>query len=133
MDLVLRKSSHFPDISLRSLRPWYEALIQHLAPEGESLGVLFTSNRTMAEYNGSYREQRTPTDVLSFPSDAQHLGDIVICVPKVRLQARDKGHSVEKETRTLLLHGLLHCLHYDHETDSGEMDTLETNLRRQWI
>lgn len=133
MELVFRKSSHFPDINLRSLRPWYEALIHHLAPEGESLGVLFTSNRTMARYNGSFRQLNVPTDVLSFPANHQHLGDIVLCVPRARIQAQEKGHSVEKETKILLLHGLLHCLNYDHETDNGEMDAFEAELRSQWV
>ena len=77
------------------------------------------------------------TDVLSFPGErgpeGVHLGDIVICPAVARDQARRLGHSPERELRTLLLHGVLHCLGHDHETDDGEMERLEARLRRRWI
>ncbi|HEX2224609.1 MAG TPA: rRNA maturation RNAse YbeY, partial [Thermoanaerobaculia bacterium] len=43
------------------------------------------------------------------------------------------GHSTEREIKILLLHGVLHCMGYDHETDQGEMERLERRLRRAWI
>lgn len=62
-----------------------------------------------------------------------HLGDIAIAVPTAERQARAAGHGLERELRTLMLHGLLHCLGYDHEADDGTMERLETRLRRQWL
>ena len=62
-----------------------------------------------------------------------HLGDILISVPTARRQAARARHSVERELRILILHGLLHCLGYDHEIDDGTMDCLEDDLRQQWI
>jgi probable rRNA maturation factor len=64
---------------------------------------------------------------------AFHLGDILISVPAARRQAAARGWSVQHELEVLLLHGLLHCLGYDHETDGGEMERLERRLRRQWV
>lgn len=62
-----------------------------------------------------------------------HLGDIVIAVPTARRQAEERGHGVERELRILMLHGLLHCSGYDHETDQGEMDAVEDRLRERWL
>ncbi len=63
----------------------------------------------------------------------RHLGDVVISVPTARRQANRLGHSVDVELRVLLLHGVLHCLGHDHETDGGVMDRLERRLRRRYI
>ena len=45
----------------------------------------------------------------------------------------EAGHDVDREVKTLLLHGILHCLGHDHETDQGEMERLERRLRKRWI
>jgi len=58
-----------------------------------------------------------------------HLGDIVISVETARRNARQEGHSTLNEIRWLILHGLLHLLGYDHESDRGEMNRLELALR----
>jgi probable rRNA maturation factor len=54
-------------------------------------------------------------------------------VPQATRQAEVAGHSLARELRILLLHGVLHCLGHDHETDDGEMDRLERRLRRRWL
>lgn len=57
------------------------------------------------------------------------LGEIVISVEAARRNARREGHSTLNEVRWLILHGLLHLLGYDHESDQGEMTKLELSLR----
>lgn len=80
--------------------------------------------------NRRYRSKNRATDVLSFPSDERgYLGDVVIAAGVARRQARAAGHSLQTELRVLALHGLLHLLGYDHETDAGEMLRLERRLR----
>lgn len=75
----------------------------------------------IAQLNGRYRRKRKATDVLSFPPPAAvraatgFLGEIVICGPVLRRQAREQAHSAAQELRVLLAHGLLHLLGYDHE------------------
>jgi probable rRNA maturation factor len=59
------------------------------------------------------------------------LGDIVIARGVARRQAREAGHGERTEWRVLALHGLLHLLGYDHETDRGEMVRLERRLRHR--
>lgn len=133
----------------RRIRPWLEPLIAELAPDATSLVVRFVSDREMRELNRTYRQQDRPTDVLTFPGEPfpgepfpvqlfpgeadPHLGDVVISVPTARRQAAVRGHDVERELRVLVLHGVLHCLGYDHETDDGEMESLEDRLRSRWI
>jgi probable rRNA maturation factor len=85
--------------------------------------------------NRDYRGKDRATDVLSFPSGLRapdaFLGDIVIARGVARRQARDAGHSERTEWRVLALHGLLHLLGYDHETDRGTMARVEARLRRK--
>jgi probable rRNA maturation factor len=59
------------------------------------------------------------------------LGDVVISTETARRHARVEGHSVLNEVRWLILHGVLHLLGYDHETDQGEMTERELCLREQ--
>jgi probable rRNA maturation factor len=59
------------------------------------------------------------------------MGDLAISVDAARRQAREMGHSVTDEVRILALHGLLHLLGYDHETDQGDMRRAEERLRRR--
>ncbi|HVT58822.1 MAG TPA: rRNA maturation RNase YbeY [Thermoanaerobaculia bacterium] len=114
-----------------------------------SLGVRFAGDRELRRANRLFRGQDRVTDVLSFAGYATraertaphegsaageaHLGDILISVPAARRQARAAGHSTAMEIRILLLHGLLHCRGYDHETDRGEMARLERRLRGRWV
>lgn len=132
-EIVLLNPNHYPEAGTRRLRPWLASLVADLAPEAGSLGVRFVGDREMRRVNRQFRHYDKTTDVLSFPGDEDHLGDILISVPTARRQAETAGHSVDRELKTLLLHGVLHCLGYDHETDQGEMERLERKLRRTWI
>ncbi len=85
---------------------------------------------TMRRLNRQFRRLDYATDVLSFPSIAPgELGEIAIAAGVCRRQARDAGHAEAVETRILALHGLLHLMGYDHETDAGEMRRAEERLR----
>lgn len=74
-------------------------------------------------------DHESPEGVPDLFADSGFLGDVVISVPTARRQAAARGHSVEREIRILLLHGLLHCLGYDHEVDDGTMERKEMQLR----
>lgn len=149
-DIVLQNPNRYPDARTRRLRPWLETLLaalplsrQAMEERGErdednerSLGVRFAGDREMRRANRDFRGKDKTTDVLSFPGDPEeggHLGDILISVPTARRQAEAAGHAVERELKVLLLHGILHCMGYDHETDDGTMERLERKLRRTWI
>ena len=116
--------------------------------------VCFVDDARIAEMNDRYRRKSQPTDVLSFPWNGSagrtspargarrlmfagarefegFLGDIVISAQTARRNARSAGRSTAREIRWLILHGVLHLLGYDHETDEGEMTALELALRKQ--
>lgn len=132
-EIVLQNPNRYPEAQARRLRSWLERLVGELAPQAGSLGVRFAGDRELRRANRHYRGKDQPTDVLSFPGEEGYLGDILISVPTARRQAESAGHSVERELQVLLLHGILHCLGYDHETDQGEMERLERRLRRRWL
>ena len=99
------------------------------------VSVYFCGDRRMAELNRRWRRKDRSTDVLAFPSvegASGFLGDIVISVPYARRQAKRRGEPAAREIDRLLLHGYLHLLGYDHETDEGEMDALEGRLRKRF-
>ena len=102
---------------------------------GHSAGevsVLFCGDARMRRLNRRYRGKDRTTDVLSFPAgNGGFLGDLVISEPEARRQARAGSRRLDGVLEKLLLHGLLHLLGYDHETDRGEMDALESRLRRR--
>lgn len=86
----------------------------------------------MRALNRQFRGRDYATDVLSFPSDERgFMGDVVIAAGIAKKQAREAGHPVNTEIRVLALHGLLHLLGYDHESDDGKMARVEARLRKQ--
>jgi probable rRNA maturation factor len=111
--------------------------------------VCLVSDAEMARMNETYRKKLGPTDVLSFPAvqrqtparierrstirkKSGYLGDIAISPATARRYARKHERSLSRELRVLILHGVLHLLGYDHETDHGEMDRIERKLRRRF-
>jgi probable rRNA maturation factor len=88
----------------------------------------------MQALNQRYRGKNRPTNVLSFPADLPPevtldlLGDIVVCAPVVRDEAAAQGKTLAAHWDHMLIHGVLHLLGYDHETDTEatEMESLES-------
>lgn len=118
----------------RGLAQWLE----RAAPAGArgAVSVALVSDAVMRRLNAAYRGKNHATDVLSFqtgtpPQPAGHLGDLAIARGVAERQARLYGHSLGIELRILALHGLLHLLGYDHQTDAGTMQRLEERLRRR--
>ena len=85
------------------------------------LSLTITTNDGIQEINNIYRGKDMPTDVISFAYNETEnfgpinvLGDIIISIDRVKEQAEDYGHSVEREFYYVLCHGMLHLLGYDH-------------------
>lgn len=103
----------------------------------KSFTVAFVSDKKMRELNNQYREKDKTTDVLSFPfepdefdfSVEETLGDIIISAEQAARQAEENKLTFEREIKQLILHGILHLCGYDHETDDGEMNARELELR----
>ncbi len=104
--------------------------------ERHLVSVALVSDEEIAKLNIEFRSIEMPTDVLSFPYKAEEfepdqnfLGDIIISVDRAAQQAVENNLDLETEIKQLILHGLLHLRGYDHETDDGEMNSLELELR----
>jgi probable rRNA maturation factor len=114
--------------------PWRLLAIKMLeaigSPDADAT-VAFVSDAKIRELNRLFRGIDNATDVLSFPSDEDELGDIAISVDRAEVQAKENGMTFDEEVAQLLLHGLLHLSGYDHETDMGEMNRLELRLRKK--
>ena len=121
------------------LRHTVAACLEHMeCPSGE-VHVLITGDEKVRELNRDFLEIDRPTDVLSFPdgdelpSGRTLLGQIVLSLDTARRQAKEAGHTENRELAELVLHGTLHLLGYDHSSDQGEMNTLELELREELL
>ena len=116
------------------LRRVLRAAARDLGVTGE-LAVVLAGDRTLRSLNARYRGKDKPTDVLSFPGPGgqEGLGDVVISLETAARNARALGRTLPQEVDVLALHGFLHVLGYDHETDDGTMDRLERRLRRKLL
>ena len=116
------------------------------------VSLVFTDSETLKQLNRDYRGLDEPTDVLAFymlpqkeeaapfalpPDGVTRLGEVIISYPQAAEQAREQGHSPEKELALLVIHGILHLLGYDHEEPEGaskmrerERELLERCLAR---
>ena len=86
------------------------------------LGVALVDRGEMADLNGRFRQQPNATDVLSFDGDTEGtwLGDVAVCVPVARDQARALGHPAGLELAVLCVHALVHLSGLDHERGEDE-------------
>jgi len=112
--------------------------LQTEVANGRAFDCLISGDAELRRLNRDFRGQDYATDVLSFPSrvglpaclsSKRLLGDIAISLPRARAQAREFGHQPEQEIRILMLHGVLHLLGMDHESDGGRMARAEKRWR----
>jgi probable rRNA maturation factor len=136
----------------RSAIERFASRLQTEVATGRPFDTLITGDAEMRRLNRDFRGKDYATDVLSFPAPADRrrqakarpdagtvfvsfsmsgdfLGDIAISLGRARAQAREFGHAIEKEVQILMLHGLLHLMGHDHETDSGAMARAEKRWR----
>ncbi len=143
-------------VARRALETFLRRLQDDLGLSHAELTVAFVSDFEIARMNQTYRKKRGATDVLSFPTETRrrpmrvplrqskrtrgvpqaalkkYLGDIAISPGTARRNAARFGRSLSVELRILVLHGVLHLVGYDHETDRGEMERLEARLRTRF-
>lgn len=96
------------------------------------ISLALVSLVTMRELNKKYRSIDAPTDVLAFnlSEDAGLAGEVVIAPEVAADQARANEFTVAQEMRFLVIHGLLHLLGYDHETEEDAKNMFE---RQDWL
>ena len=119
-------------VDLIALREVVSSLLDGERSGGAALAIQLAGDELLQALNREHRDVDAPTDVLAFraeegapfpsPDDesASYLGDIAVSVPTARRQAADAGLTPDDELRHLVLHGLLHLLGYDHESDADD-------------
>lgn len=120
------------------LLEWVTKAVASFRVESE-VTIRITDNAESQELNHQYRGKNKPTNVLSFPFEAPPqlslplLGDLVICAPVVQEEAHAQNKPLEAHWAHMVIHGCLHLLGFDHETeaDADEMETLEIAIMQQ--
>ena len=124
---------------LRGIKKTTIGILRLLKQERAEVSLALVGNREIRKLNALFRKQDYPTDVLSFPAaenlpgGLRLLGDVVISVDKARAQAEEHGRTLREEVITLLIHGIVHLLGYDHERsarDARVMKRLESRIFR---
>jgi probable rRNA maturation factor len=149
-------------VARRPLEHFLHRVERELGLGKTDVTICLLSDAEMARMNEAFRKKQGPTDVLSFPAEGgkptvkrsrkridrpakakkrakpdspetkNYLGDIAIAPQTARRYAKKNGRTLNSELRVLILHGVLHLLGYDHETDHGEMDRVEEKMRRRF-
>jgi len=107
-----------------------------LDKERLTIEITLTDNETIKQINNKYRQINRETDVLSFPmydrkdfplnlQQKDILGSIIISIPKIEEQAKEYGHSIERELAYMLVHGFYHLMGYDHIEEKDKIDMRE--------
>ncbi len=123
------------------VQAWLEQALQTGKPHASKrcdVSVRIVDEDESRQLNKQYRQQNRATNVLAFPAavvgvpkdEAELLGDLVLCGPLVEQEAEEQGKSPASHWGHLLIHGMLHLLGYDHETESQavEMETMERKI-----
>jgi probable rRNA maturation factor len=139
-------------VARRPLELFLGRVKKELGLRKEGVTVCLVSDAEIARMNETFRRKKGPTDVLSFPTavfrqrrrpaseaepyqrihEGKYLGDIAISPATARRYAKKNGRKLSSELQVLILHGVLHLLGYDHETDRGEMERIERKLRKRF-
>ena len=118
------RASHIPNDRL--LRKWAERVL----PRDAQVTVRFVAEAEGRRLNREWRGKDYATNVLSFPYVRKPLaGDLVICAPVVAREAKAQGKSTQAHYAHLLVHGCLHLMGMDHESER-EADAMERKEKR---
>ena len=144
-------------VQINRLNQFFVRAMKEVRLPVDAASICLVSDSQIAKWNGTYRGKNKPTDVLSFRANDEpspeakggpkarrvsstssasftpltsYLGDIAIAPAVARRNARLYGRTFDREMRILILHGILHLMGYDHETDTGQMERREQRLRR---
>lgn len=128
---IATKSKNIP--TKKQFQRWVDLVLKQQKVNGE-LTIRIVGKKESQQLNKQYRYKDKPTNVLSFPMDSllglPLLGDLVICAPLVREEAKQQHKKSVDHWAHLVIHGTLHLLGYDHEqsTDAAKMEKIEIKL-----
>ena len=126
------------------MKAWLSLTVGEVGPQhdnGSEISIRIVGETESREMNLNYRHKDFSTNVLAFPSGLPKiedwpedtpvpLGDLVICAPVVEREAAEQGKDLAHHWGHMLVHGTLHLLGYDHQTDAQaqKMETIEARI-----
>lgn len=147
--IIYSDGEEFPQEKVQALEEAMTDFVQGDVPL--SIEFVFVDEEEIRRLNRELRDTDKVTDVLSFPSlddikgedlyaedfpyeiDEEGnlmIGSVAVCVKRAQEQAEEYGHSFERELHYLLVHGIMHCLGYDHMTDEEKAEMRE---KEEWV
>ncbi len=127
----------------RKIKQEMEKVLKDLGCDNRELSILFTDDREMSALNSQYRAKEGSTNVLAFAMDesgttgdgcaspqSAMLGDVVISLDRAQQESVEFGETLEQRVNTLLVHGVLHLVGYDHEKNDEEAILMEKMEKR---
>ncbi len=127
-DIEIQNDNAYPIEETRLIEAAFKVLTMENAAPNSGMTIVFTDDDHVESLNRQFRDVDAPTDVLSFPAEQlpeelaeeldepPYLGDLVIGFPYASAQAARENHDLMDSLSLLVIHGTLHLLGYDHET-----------------
>ncbi|CAC9513527.1 Metal-dependent hydrolase YbeY, involved in rRNA and/or ribosome maturation and assembly [uncultured Gammaproteobacteria bacterium] len=134
--VVIQNTLNDSSLNERNLTDTLQQVIAELGYGGSELLIRLVDTAEIQLLNRTYREKDKPTNVLSFPSELPKeievaiLGDVVICIAVVQIEAKEQSKTFENHLMHTAVHGVLHLLGYDHikDNEADEMEGLEIKI-----
>ncbi|HVN86950.1 MAG TPA: rRNA maturation RNase YbeY [Candidatus Binatia bacterium] len=128
MPIAVHLSRRCDGVSAAAVHVWARQILSSFDEDAAELTVSLVDDEEIHRFNRDYRGKDRPTDVLAFAmregprvaGDEAQLGDVVISLDTAARQAAQRGTTLADEVATLLIHGVLHLLGYDHERSAAE-------------
>jgi len=108
-------------IDLRAIKRVVTEFTRFYKITAEEISIAFVTDAEIKKINKHYRGLNRPTDVLSFAGAGDDFGEIIIDYSQIKRQAKEFKQSAEKELIFILVHGLLHLLGYEDETEAARI------------
>ncbi|OGB96846.1 rRNA maturation RNase YbeY [candidate division TM6 bacterium RIFCSPHIGHO2_12_FULL_36_22] len=146
--ITLKNTQRKIPLDTKKIKETAQKILDLLNYSDYDLGIWFTTNKTIHEYNKQYRHKDKPTDILSFAyhsnlhagdriivesEEDKNLGDLIISPAYVQEQLPELDTTLDKRLNVLLVHGICHLLGYDHISDEDYkiMDKQEQALLKK--
>lgn len=125
---IADNSDDLPSASL--LKKWCKAVLTQQKIKTAEVCIRVVNKKESAALNKRYRGKQGATNVLSFPCESPLLGDLVICAPLVKQEAREQEKTCKAHWAHLVVHGTLHLLGFDHlkNKEALKMEKLEIKI-----
>jgi probable rRNA maturation factor len=118
-------------LKLKDCRLWLSSIFK----KNSSITIRIVSEKESQSLNYSYRNQKKPTNILSFLlSENPIIGDIILCHPLIKNEAKNQNKKIRSHYAHLLIHGYLHLLGYSHdkELDASTMEKKEIHVLKKY-